>query len=237
MKVNFIQFTIYQKVCEFANRLKAKVLALMNHFQYPLFAYRAARRKHTKKEFIAIAIISALCFSAMSCGSILTHMSPLKSELVTETSVKSPSGIHYTCEQSKNSIYLTRTPSCEESAKTTRVAQKRSEGALPIACGELLLFGFGLVDMATMVAISEDSKVEYLLGNYDTGLSIPCGKAEAASGETMVIENKTHDIYREVITDDFGRIDLVSVLGANRNKQEFRVYLKSDPTVSFWFVY
>jgi hypothetical protein len=237
MKVNFIHFTIYQKVCEFANRLKAKVLALMNHFQYAFLAYRAARRKHIKQKFIATATLSVLCFSAMGCGSILTHMSPLESELVTETSVKSPSGIQYTCEQSKNSIYLTRTPSCEESAKTSRVAQKRSEWALPIACGELILFGFGFVDMATMYAISEDSKVEYLLGNYDTGLSVPCGKAEAASGETMVIKNDTEDIYHEVVTDNDGSIDLIPILGTNRDKKNFRIYLKSDPTVSFSFVY
>jgi hypothetical protein len=237
MKVNFIQFTIYQKVCEFANRLKAKVLALINHFQYALLAYRTAGRKHMKRESIAMATLSVLCFSAMSCGSILTHMSPLESELVTEISVKSPSGVQYTCEQSKNSIYLTRTPSCEESAKTSRVAQKRSEGAFPIACGELLLFGFGLVDMATMYAISEDSKVEYLLGNYDTGRSIPCGKSEAASGETMVINNDTEDIYHEVVTDDSGRIDLVPILGDRRDRLQFRIYLKSDPTVSFSFVY
>jgi len=164
-------------------------------------------------------------------------MSPLYSRLITETSVKQPSGILYTCEIGKNSIYLTRTPSCQESASTSRVAQKRSEWALPIACGELVLFGLGIVDMATMYAISEDSKVEYLLGNYDTGMSLPCGKSEMASGETMAIENNNHDIYHEIITDDSGRIDLVSVLGANRNKQGFRIYLKSDPTVSFSFVY
>jgi hypothetical protein len=237
MKVNFIHFIIYQKVCEFANRLKAKVLAPTDNSRYSMLAYSEARRKHIKRESIAIAIISALCFCTMSCGSILTHMSPLESELVTEKSVKSPSGIHYTCEQSKNSIYLTRTPSCEESAKTTRVAQKRSEWALPIACGELILFGFGFVDMATMYAIAEDSKVEYLLGNYDTGLFIPCGKAEAASGETMVIENEIQGIYHEVMTDNDGSIDLIPILGTNRDKKNFRIYLKSDPTVSFSFVY
>jgi len=190
-----------------------------------------------KRKIISLVIISTLCFCAMSCGSIGTYMSPLHSRLVTETSVKSPSGVQYSCEMSKSKIYLTRTPSCEESASTSRIAQKRSEWALPIACGELLLFGFGLVDMATMYGIAEDSKVEYLLGNYNTGLSIPCGNVEAASGETMVIENNTHDIDHEVITDDSGRIDLISALGASRDKLEFRIYLKSDPTVSFSFVY
>lgn len=190
-----------------------------------------------KRKFIYLMIIAALCFCTMSCGSILTHMSPLRSRLVTETSVKPPSGVQYTCELGKTKIYLTRSPSCPESARTSRVAKKSSEWALPIACAELPLFGLGLVDMATMYGIAEDSKVEYLLGNYDTELSIPCGKSEAASGETMVIENDTRGIYHEVMTDDSGIIDLVPILGASRDKQEFRVYLKSDPTVSFSFVY
>jgi hypothetical protein len=190
-----------------------------------------------KPKLISLVIISVLCFCAMSCGSIATYMSPLRSRLVTETSVKPPSGVQYTCEMSKSKIYLTKTPSCEESAKTSRVAQKRSEWALPIACGELVLFGLGIVDMASMYAISEDSKVEYLLGNYDTGMSLPCGKSEMASGESIVIENKTHVIYHEVVTDNSGRIDLVPILGNSRDKLEFRVYLKSDPTVSFSFVY
>ena len=190
-----------------------------------------------KRKLISLVIISAFCFTTISCGSILTHMSPLRSRLVTETSVKPPSGVQYTCELGKSKIYLTRTPSCQESARTSRVAKKSSEWALPIACAELPLFGFGLVDMATMYGIAEDSKVEYLLGNYDAGLSIPCGKTEIASGEAVVIENETHGIYHEVMTDDSGKIDLVPILGASRDKLEFRVYLKSDPTESFSFVY
>ena len=88
-----------------------------------------------------------------------------------------------------------------------------------------------------MYGIAEDSKVEYLLGNYDTGLSLPCGKAEIASGETMIIKNDIHGIYHEVRTDNSGIIDLVSILGTRRDKLKFRIYLKSDPTVSFSFVY
>jgi hypothetical protein len=190
-----------------------------------------------KPKLISLVIISVLCFCAMSCGSIGTYMSPLHSKLVTETSFKSPSGFHYTWEMNKNRIYLTRTLYCPEAANTYRVAQKRSEWALPIAAGELVLFGLGLVDMATMYGIAEDSKVEYLLGNYDTGMSLPCGKSEMASGESIVIENNTHVIYHEVITDNSGRIDLVPILGTSRENLEFRSYLISDPTVSFSFVY
>lgn len=240
MKDNFVHLTIYQMVYEFSNCLRFIIRAVKSHYKYQLLVYRAAQRKHIKWKFVSISIISVLCSSTfMSCASVLTHLSPLESELVTETSFKSSSssGVHYTCELGKNRIYLTRFPGCPTYAKTYRVAKKRSEVAIPIALGELALFGFGLADMIAMSVISEDSKVTYLLGDYETGLSMPCGKGEIASGETMIIENETHCIYHEVRTDNSGRIDLEPILGTIPNKLKYRISLKSDPTVSYSFIY
>lgn len=237
MKDHFVHLTMYQTVREFTDRLKAKVCALLSHFAYPHLAYRIRRKKPIRREPAITAVLSVLCCITMSCASILTHMSPLESELVTETSFKPSSGVHYSSDLGINIIYLTRAPCCPTYAKTYRIAKKRSEVAIPVALGELALFGFGLIDMIAMHAIAEDSKVEYLLGDYDTGVSMPCGKPEIASGETMIIENELHCIYHEVITDDSGKIDLDPILGTIRDRLKYRIYLKSDPTVSFSFVY
>ena len=88
-----------------------------------------------------------------------------------------------------------------------------------------------------MYAISEDSRVVYPLGKYETGVALPCGKAEIASGEILVIRNDTKGIYHEVMTDTSGEIELTSILGDGRKDLEMWIYLKSDPTVSFSFVY
>lgn len=193
--------------------------------------------EHMKRKSISLAIFSAFCFFTTNCGSVVTYMSPLRSRLVTETSVQSDPGFHYACELRGNSIYLSKTPYCPEIAKTYRHAKKQSEIALPIAVGELVLYGLGLVDMATMYGISEDSKKEELLGNYGTGLSNPCGKAEMASRETMVIRNDSKSIYHEVMTDDSGSIDLVPALGSGHDGLKYLIHLKSDQAVSFSFVY
>lgn len=186
---------------------------------------------------IVIAIILAFCFLNTGCASILTYMSPLQSKLVTDTSVRSNPGFHYACKLRESVVYVTKSPYCPETAKTCRHAKKSSGMGLPIAMGEVVLYGLGLVDMLSMYAISEDSKVEYLLGDYDTGVSLPCGKVEIAAGENMVIENDSHTIYHETRTDGFGRIDLAPILSSAQDKREFRIYLKSDPNVSFSLVY
>jgi len=188
---------------------------------------------------ISMTIILPLCLHITNCASAVTYMSPLKSELVTQTTVRQPSAFKYTCELGldQNRVYLTRTPYCPESAETSRIAKKSGELALPVAIVEIPIYGLGLLDLLGMYAISEESKVALPLGKYDTGVSLPCGKTEIASGESMVIRNDTKGIYHEVMTDTSGEIELTSILGDGQNDREIRIHLKYDPTVSFSFVY
>ncbi len=186
--------------------------------------------------YLITGLTLAICLSG--CATVLTYTSPLKSKIVTRKTTKTLSKpCYYDCYVKSEGVYLTKKLYCTETAQVYRIAKKRSEIALPLLFAELPLYGFGWLDYSGAMAVSELSKVEYLLGEFETGKPKLCSESKPASNEAVVIKNKQQNICYAGHTNAKGALNLKKVLGDSHNKQPLIISLKSQPSVSFNVIY
>ena len=160
------------------------------------------------KKTILICCMIFFLVGSGGCASILTQAGPLKSEL--EDGESRPgdfSNYSYTFHAELNRVYLERIPLCLEVREKIRVAQKRPRGLYFIIL-ELPIYGLGFIDMVNAHAISQRSRTETPLGEYETSNKIRCGEPRPAANERLVIWNKREDIEIVAVTDQNGKINL-----------------------------
>ncbi len=190
-----------------------------------------------KNEILLLAAILSIAVGVSGCATTMTMMSPVTSEVVVaEKRLGAFEKYDYAYQVKDNSILLTRTPMCNEMARSVRVDRKRTIGYGP-AMIEMAFFGMGLLDIASASAVSEASRKVFPLAEYDTGNLLTCGEPEPAAGEVLVIESKKLNADRLVVTDEHGRIDLESVIGRTRNSIPLTIRLASDESLAFTCLY
>ncbi len=188
-------------------------------------------------KLIRSLLLMGMVFCVSGCASFLTLMSPVQSEIVVgEKSVGDFNKYQYQYKIRSNQIVLSKVPLCTEKARAYRKAQKREIGYGP-ALLEMPFFGLGLIDMVNAYAIADDSKKQYPLAEYETGELLTCGSPEPAAGEAVIIENKQRTICRKGFTDSNGILDLDTILSDISGAVRYTVYLESDHTVRFSYVY
>ncbi|MBC2713761.1 MAG: hypothetical protein HF978_00430 [Desulfobacteraceae bacterium] len=177
--------------------------------------------------------ITILIITFSGCSSIMTYLGPLKSELVDgETSHSELSRYDYGFQEGKHTLLIEKTPMCKEMVQRLRLEKKQLRG-FPIAIFELIFYGFGLLDMACVYGIIENSKKVEPLAYYATGNLLVCGEKIPAGNETFVIENKIFGIHQTAITNADGLLKLDPKLSERAKMNRLNIYLKNDPSVSY----
>jgi hypothetical protein len=207
------------------------------------FEKRLLQNRINRKEIpmgsksIKYLLVMAAAIAMTGCASFLTSVSPVQSKMV--IGEKKPGAVKsytYGYDIHTDKIILKKTPICNETAQVTRVAQKRVIG-YSAAFGEMVLYGLGLVDLVSASAISEDSRKEYPLGEFDTGKTLACGKTQPAANEPVIIESVKNDVNLRIYTDANGMIDLKKELKNVSGRVDLNIYLESDLSVAFSCTY
>lgn len=190
-----------------------------------------------RTNYLKYALVLVMAFLMSGCASFLTLVSPVQSKVVVKD--KKPGDVesytyHYDLQSSK--IYLTKTPLCKEVAEMERVSQKREIGYSP-AMVEMVFFGLGLVDLVEANGISEGSKSVDPMGEVDTGKVMVCGSPQPAANEALVIESRQLKLFRKVITDGNGMIDLDDQLKETSGVVHLKIYPESDRTAVLSCIY
>jgi len=190
-----------------------------------------------KSNLLRLSIILLLTASFPGCASILTASGPVKFELVDgKRTVGDFSQNEYRIKIRSNKLFVQKTPLCTETVEKIRIEQKRLRG-WSFAIGELVFFGYGFIDLASAAAISEDSRKEYKVADYETSRRLTCGDLQTAPGEIIIIEDKKKNVYRKAYTNKNGALDLKKVLGDPKEPLNLKIHLASDKSLVFSYLY
>ncbi len=192
-----------------------------------------------KKNMLLTALMLLGTVFFTGCASMLTLMSPYRTEVVVEkTWAGAFAGYDYRYQVDGNQLALLRTRLCTETAKAHQVTEKKEIGYGP-ALLEMPLYGLGLVDILNAYAISEWSRKVTPLEDYPTGNLIPCGKEEPAAHEPLIVENREKGIYKTGLTDQNGILDLDNLLKNTPGPVALKVRLAKDTETdkAFCFTY
>jgi hypothetical protein len=185
------------------------------------------------RNIMQFIVLTGIVCCVSGCASFLTLMSPVQSEIVTgEKTTGDFSKYHYQCQIRAGHLILSKVPMCNETAKVFRKAGKRQIGYGP-ALLEMPFFGLGLIDIISAHAISDYSKREYLLAEYDTGELLACGEPVPAAHETVILESRNGEFLRKSITDANGMLNISTLLKDVSHPVQLSVYPASDRNARF----
>lgn len=189
------------------------------------------------KNIFKLIILMGMIFFISGCASFLTFTAPAKSKIIEgEKSIGDFNKYQYRYTVSDNRIAFTKSPLCNEKAMVYRKSQKLPIG-YSAAAVEMVFFGLGMIDLANAYAISEYSKKEFPLAEYETGNLMSCGMAEPAANEVVTIKSKQRGINRKALTSSRGTLNLDSILNDVAGYATLSISLDSDPDVRFSYVY
>jgi len=185
------------------------------------------------RNIMQFIVLTGIVCCVSGCASFLTLMSPVQSEIVTgEKTTGDFSKYQYQCQIRAGHLIFSKVPMCNETAKVFRKAGKRQIGYGP-ALLEMPFFGLGLIDIISAHAISDYSKREYLLAEYDTGELLACGEPVPAAHETVILKGPNGDFLRKGTTDASGTLNLSILLKDVADPVRMTVYPESDPKARF----
>ena len=196
-----------------------------------------------KKMNVLLALM--LVFSISGCASRLTARGPLKSTLENgKTSVGNVVNYKYSGTIQGNVGFLYKTPMCAKMIEKVRVAKKNPRGT-GFIMAEMVLFGFGFIDMARTRAVVEESKITVPLAQFESSETVLCGeKSPAAHEEVMIFVrpaivngDKPKTYLRQASTDENGVIDFNAIFPGETRILNLNVWLASDESkaISFQF--
>ncbi|MFZ2634004.1 MAG: hypothetical protein WA081_15515 [Desulfosalsimonadaceae bacterium] len=196
-----------------------------------------------KKVNVLLALV--LAFSISGCASRLTDHGPLKSTLENgKTSVGDVVNYKYSGTIRGNVGFLYKTPLCAKMIEKVRVAKKNPRGT-GFIMAEMVLFGFGFVDLARTRAVVEESKITVPLARFESSETELCGeKIPAAHEEVMIFVrpaivngDKPKTYLRQAGTDENGVIDFNKIFPGETRILNLNVWLASDESkaISFQF--
>lgn len=196
-------------------------------------------------KYISILCVFALVLNASGCASILTEGGHLESRLENgTTSVGRVVDYKYSGFIQGNVGYLYKTPLCAKMVEKVRVAQKNPKG-LGFILAEMLLFGFGFIDMSMTRAVVEESRVTQPLAVYESSQTEPCGEKQPAAHEEIVIYvrpavvdgDQPKSYFQLAATDANGVIDFNKLFPHQDRPLNLNVRLASDESRAISFLF
>ncbi|MBU1170819.1 MAG: hypothetical protein KKD44_14755 [Proteobacteria bacterium] len=178
-------------------------------------------------------ILFLSCLYTSGCATVLTTAYPPIHETRHGESIQGDTiGFSYAVTEEKNDLVLHKQPVCRQNIQLVNIKRKQLHGVIP-AVLEMPFFGLGLLDLV-VAGVYTRATVDEEKGDTIPGVEVSiCGDYQIAPGQAVLIQYPGSVTFKNIQTNDVGKILLKDILPSNAQDRRFTIFVKEPTGLSY----